>query len=167
MSLIVHAAQLDSAELTAVVDELWQDPEPRAILEGDTLVRLADGGELLVWGDWPRGRIFDERMELRWDDGDGRFEAILALTDGRPAPTAFAPVMALESGACVEHREWYYLWGEGDQAIGGRLRYSHTLPGEGRAQVGVARYTDATGRMVYHRYFALRREPGDGGKTAN
>lgn len=157
----VFAARRAAPALEALVGSLWNVECRFGVLErAGELPRFARDGER--WAEWPRGRIFGDRVEVRWERGGEEFETHVIRADGAAGPPGFEPILVLDGDAECAEMEWCYLWGGDDQAIGGRLKYADAIPGRGRAQLGIKRYTDRAGRLVFYRHVALRREPGDG-----
>lgn len=167
MSAKVWAAHLDGDALTGLIDGLWPETVKCGVVESSTEARLADAGQRLSWAEWSRGYVFGPSVEVRWEGGGSAFDVIMTCADERPATADFAPVLVLDEASVTPQIEWYFLWGENDVAIRGRLNYAGALRGKGRAKVGVVRYVDHVGRLVFHRYFDMRRELTDADEAAN
>lgn len=168
MSAEVFAARVPEDALASLMDNLWPAAMSMAIVEGEERVHFAGGGEQVQWAMWPRGRAFGESLEIRWErDGEAFDVTMIRAGAGAPIPPGFEQVIILGADAVAEEKEWYYLWGEREMAIEGRLEYAAAIPHKGRAQAGVVRYTDHTGRLILHRYSAVRREPVDGRQASS
>ncbi|MGH9890490.1 MAG: hypothetical protein ACREA0_00595 [bacterium] len=154
MSMKVYVARLGGTALTALIATLRVNGSC-AILERPDKIDFPGPSEPIDPVEWPIGRVFSGQNELHWErDGDA-YQARLTRADGLAAPPEFDEVLALD-GAEAE-RVWYYLWGEDEIAIGGRLDYSRAIP-PGRGQLGIDEYRGRDGRLIFYRYAGLRRE---------
>lgn len=158
MNVKVYRADLDAAALSTLVATL-RDKTSFAILERPDKVKFPGPDEALDPTAWPSGRVFSEEMELRWEQEGGVYRAVLTRSDGAEPPTGFTEVLALDGPE--PELVWYYLWGEDEVAVGGRLNYSRAIPGRGRGQLGVVEYRDEAGRLTWYRYLELKREGED------
>jgi hypothetical protein len=93
---------------------------------------------------------------LHWERDGDTYKTRLTRADAVAAPPEFKEVLTLD-GTEAE-RVWYYLWGENEIAIGGRLDYSRAIPGPGREQLGIDEYRDQDGRLFFYRYAGLERK---------
>lgn len=166
MSALISTARLNAERLDFTVNAFCPETTPFAILERPDRIYFPGNDEDIAWATWPHGRVFGTKAELRWEQQGEEFNVILFRADGEKPPAGFEEIRTLEEPGPGQE-EWFYLWGENDLAIGGRLHYSRALPGEGRAQLGITRYTDNAGRLIFYRYVGLRREPKDARKTAD
>lgn len=155
MSARVYVAALDAEELTALIATL-RHQAPFAILERPDKVDFPGRSETIAAAAWLVGRVFGERAELYWEQKDTAYQVRLTCTDGSLLPNGSKEALTLDG--LKQDTAWYYLWGEDDVAIGGRLDYSRIIPGSGRGQLGVTEYRDQSGRLVFYHYIGLRRE---------
>ncbi|MGH8563760.1 MAG: hypothetical protein ACREXW_06570 [Gammaproteobacteria bacterium] len=155
MSTKVYVARLGETALATLIATLWVNGSC-AILERPDKIKFPGPSEPIDPVEWPIGRVFNDQNELHWErDGDA-YQARLTGGDGLAAPPEFDEVLALDDSDA--ERVWYYLWGEDEIAIGGRLNYSRAIPGPGRGQLGINEYRDQDGRLVFYHYAGLRRE---------
>jgi len=155
MSVKVYIAELGVKKLTKLIAKL-RAQAPFAILERPDKVDFLGPSEMIEVPNWPKGRVFGERLELYWEQEGMAYRVRLTCADEAPSPPEFDEVLTLEEPE--PEPVWYYLWGEDEIAIGGRLSYSRAIPGKGRGQLGVVEYRDGEGRLVFYRYVRLRRE---------
>lgn len=156
----VYVAILDEPALATLIATLRVNGSC-AILERPDKIEFPSRSEPIDPVEWPIGRVFRDQNELHWKrDGDA-YQARLTRADGVAAPPEFEEVLALDGPEA--ERVWYYLWGEEEIAIGGRLGYSRAIPDTGRGQLGIDEYRDQDGRLVFYRYAGLKRECGDDG----
>lgn len=158
MSIRVYAAKLQADALSKLIADLRARPG-YAILERPDKLKFAGPSEEIDCSSWPVGHAFDSQVELYWEKDDAEYSVRVACVDIGEAPHGFREVLALDG---AEKSVWYYLWGEDDKAVGGRLKYSQAITGPGRGQLRVAEYRDEEGRLVFYRYLELRREASDG-----
>jgi hypothetical protein len=155
MSTKVYTAELDADKLTTLIAELRVEA-PFAILERPDKVDFPGASEMIEAANWPVGRVFGERMELHWEQEGTTYRVRLTRADETTPPPEFGETLVLEGPE--PEPVWYYLWGEDEMAIGGRLNYSRAIPGKGRGRLGVVEYRDEEGRLIFYRYIGLRRE---------
>lgn len=167
MSVAVWAARRDGDALTGLINGLWPEAVKCGVVESATEAHLADAGQRLTWAEWSRGYVFGPSVEVRWEGSGSVFDVIMTCADEWPATAGFERVLVLDDMSLTAQAEWYFLWGEDDVAIRGRLKYAGALRGKGRAKVGVVRYVDDVGRLVFHRYFDMKRELTDADEAAN
>ncbi len=155
MSLKVGIAKMDAEKLFEFVKR-FRAEVPFAILESLDKVDFPGPSEDIEPTQWSKGRIFGQGLELYWEQKGSMYYVRLSRDDENPLPPEFDEVEGLSD--LNSEPIWYYLWGEDDVAIGGRLDYSRAIPGKGRARLGVIEYRDERGRLVFYRYFGLKRE---------
>jgi len=107
---------------------------------------------------WPKGRLFDEAFELRWEQigqeyrvilsGNGDLSALAAGLSEQPLPTGPDEVA-------------YYCWKERDTRLGRTLDY-RCVPGKGDVKLSVREFRDEHGRLVFWRYVKMERDGGEG-----
>jgi len=155
MSAKVYVATMDAEGLTVLIAAL-RPQVPFAILERPDQVGFPGESETIAAADWPVGRVFGKKVELYWEQEDSAYQTRLTYAGEATPPPEFREMLSLD----VPEPEaiWYYLWGEDEVAIGGRLDYSRVIPGRGRGRLGVVEYRDEAGRLVFYRYAGLRRE---------
>ncbi len=159
MSARVYTGEWPLGELTASISRLRAEA-PFAILERPDQVDFPSASEAIEPADWPQGRLFGAQIELYWECEGSEYKVRLTFDGESAPPVKLNQVLALD-GAEPEP-VWYYLWGEDEIAVGGRLRYSRAIPGKGRGQLGIAEYRDEGGRLIFYRYLGLRREESHG-----
>ncbi len=159
----VSTALLTPDAVAANVERL-RPRAPFAILERAEKIDFPGEREVVRWADWPKGRIFGSDVELRWEEEDGARRATL-IELRADIPSGFEVVLSLDE-ATAQKPERYFLWGEDDLAIGGRLDYSRVIPQKGRGELWVVRYTDGAGRLLFYRYVSLQREEPSAAKAA-
>jgi len=159
MSARVYVAALDAEELATLI-AILRPQSPFAILERPDKVGFPSRSEIIVAAEWPVGRVFGKEMELYWEQKDVLYQTRLTCTDASLPPNGFEESLML--AGLEQDTTWYYLWGEDDVAIGGRLDYSRIIPSSGRGQLGVTEYRDQSGRLIFYHYIGLRREVGHG-----
>jgi hypothetical protein len=155
MSTKVYTAELDADGLTRLIAKLRAEV-PFAVLERPDKVDFPSASEMIEATNWPVGRVFGERVELHWEQEGTTYQVRLASADETTPPPGFSEALVLERPE--PEPVWYYLWGEDEMAIGGRLNYSRAIPGKGRGQLGVVEYRDGEGRLIFYRYVGLKRE---------
>jgi hypothetical protein len=159
MSARVYAAQLEVDQLPTLIDKV-RPHTSFAILERLDNVGFYGSSDKTIVSEWQKGRIFGENIELRWDLDSPYCQAILALSDEIQLPEGFSEVLPLDGYR--KEDTCYYLWGEDDIAIGGRLDYSKALPhNKGRVKLTVFEYRDKKGCLVFYRYAGLTPEGKD------
>ena len=67
------------------------------------------------------GRVFGEAVELYWEYEGTAYQTRLTYADGTLPSDKFREVFSLDDSEPM--LVWYYLWGEDEIAIGGRLDY--------------------------------------------
>lgn len=166
MSVTVHAARCGGDALATLLDGLWPETIDSAILKREDAIQVVRHPASPPSWSSPRGRAFGRHAEVRWEQGGMVFHVVLIRDDGAAAPPSFERALTLDETSVTAEQEWYYLWGEDDLAIGGRLKYGDAIPDAGRAQIGVVRYVDRAGHLILYRYVEMRREPAHAGQAA-
>ncbi len=158
MSEQVFSGTLDLNKLQALVEACR--PRARfAILERiDAIDFPPPQEEPIRVAEWPKGRLFDEAFELRWEQMGQGYRVILsgsgdlsALADGlseQPLPP------------CSDKVQVYYCWKETDARLGRTLNY-RCVPGEGDVKLFVREFRDDHGRLVFWRYLKMERDGGE------
>jgi hypothetical protein len=159
MSAKVYTAELGDNELAALIATLRAETS-FAILERPDKVDFPGASETIDTTNWPVGRVFGGQVELHWERDGATYQVRLSRADGATPPLGFDEILVLDSSE--PQPVWYYLWGEDEMAVGGRLNYSRAIPGQGRGQLGVVEYRDQEGRLIFYRYVGLKREANHG-----
>ena len=128
----------------------------RRVDERPDRIDFPGASEEIPVAEWPVGRIFGESAELCWEPEGEAFRTRLAWAGPADLPDGFRQELALNGLAQETLR--YYMWGEDDINVGGRLDYTRAIPGPGRGRVRVIEYRDPAGRLVFYRYAGLERE---------
>jgi hypothetical protein len=155
----VFSGILDLNRLQALVEACR--PQARfAILERvDAIDFPSPQKESISVAEWPKGRLFDEAFELRWEQIEQEYQVILsgsgdlsALADGLSEQplTPFADEVRA-----------YYCWKETDARLGRTLNY-RCVPGKGDVKLSVREFRDERGRLVFWRYLKMERDGGEG-----
>jgi hypothetical protein len=155
----VYTTELGANELTALIATL-RGKAPFAILERPNKVDFPGPSETIEAAAWPVGRVFGKQIELHWARKGITYQVRLTQVDEATPSPGFSKVLALNGPE--PEPIWYYLWGEDEMAVGGRLNYSRAIPGQGRGQLGVVEYRDEEGRLIFYRYVGLKREANHG-----
>lgn len=161
---VVSTAFLTPGAVAANVERL-RPRAPFAILECANLIHFPGERDVVQWADWSKGRVFGSDVELRWEEEDGGCRATLVEVSAG-VPSDFEVVLSLDE-TTAQKPERYFLWGEDDLAIGGRLDYSRVIPGNGRGELWIVRYADSSGRLLFYRYVGLKREERSAAKETH
>lgn len=162
MSTRVYTAALCAETLTSAIARLRSESKASfAILERPDKVDFPTATEPIDPIAWPKGRVFDEQTELSWVQNDETYHARYTRQGEAEALPGFQEVLILD-GSTLD-RVWYYLWGEKELAVGGRVDYSRAIPGTGRGQLLVEEYRDNDSRLIFYRYAGLGRENDNAG----
>jgi hypothetical protein len=157
MSERVFSGTPDLPGLQALVDACR--PRARfAIVERiDAIDFPPPQSESIPVAEWPKGRLFDEAFELRWEQigqeyrvilsGNGDLSALAAGLSEQPLPTGPDEVA-------------YYCWKERDTRLGRTLDY-RCVPGQGNVKLLVREFRDDHGRLVFWRYVKMERDGGE------
>jgi len=157
MSERTFSVMLDLPGLQALVDGCR--PRARfAILERiDAIDFPPPQEEPINVANWPKGRLFDEAFELRWEQigqeyrvilsGNGNLSALAAGLSEQPLPTGPDEVA-------------YYCWKERDTRLGRTLNY-RCVPGKGDVKLLVREFRNEHGRLVFWRYVKMERDGGE------
>ena len=151
----VYTGMLDATALQAAVDTL----RPRSrygIVESLTGIDFPPPhGEPIDVTEWPKGRIFCEAFELRWERKDGGYRTVFASVGDQMPPEGL-----VESDLQLQRPDEameYYCWNERNPRLGRTLDY-RCVPGIGAVKLAVLEYRDDHGRSVFWRYTVMRRE---------
>ena len=103
---------------------------------------------------WPKGRVFCEAFELRWEQVGDDYQTIFAGEDGWEPPGGLA-AQALE--VYSKDSTEYYCWNERNPCLGRTLGY-RCVPGNGNVKLAVLEYRDDHGRLIFWRYTEMKRD---------
>ena len=154
----VFSGVLDLARLQAIVDT-WRRSARFAIVERiDAIDFPPPQSEPIDVGEWPKGRIFNEPFELRWERLGQEYRVIVAGEGDLPTVESGLSEQDLPSG--TEELLSYYCWNETNPRLGCTLDY-RCVPGKGDVKLTVREYRDDHGRLVFWRYVTMEREGGE------
>ncbi len=112
---------------------------------------------------WPRGRIFQESFELRWERLEKKFRVV--FSSSKPASEEKLPGLDEIKDripGCSKTTAIYYLWDETNTRLGHKLEYHCVQKAkEQNVLLRVREYRDARGRLKFWRY--LKMEPEQNG----
>lgn len=154
----VFSGTLDLTGLQALVDAYR--PQARfAILERiDAIDFPSPQEEPIHVANWPKGRLFDEPFELRWEQVGENYRVILGGTGDLPVPADGLNEQPLP--LMTDKLEAYYCWEETNARLGRTLDY-RCVPGRGDVKLLVREFRDDHGRLVFWRYFRMERDGGE------
>lgn len=148
----VYVQDMSAASLAQLLASL-RPQLPYAIVESSAAIAFLASDEPIAPTQWPNGRAFGPRLEIRWElCGDGAHVMLVC----NACLAAWQEYLDLAS--CETVQRFYYLWGPDNVALGRALDY-RALPGKGRPQLIVREYCDPDdGRLVFTRDVEMRRE---------
>jgi hypothetical protein len=158
MSERVFSGILELSSLQALVETCR--PQARfAILERlDAIDFPPPQDESIQVAEWPKGQLFDETFELRWEQIGQGYRVILAGNEN---------ISSLANGLSEQHLlpvadevQAYYCWNETDTRLGRTLNY-RCVPGKGDVKLFVREFRDDHGRLVFWRYVKMERDGGE------
>lgn len=154
MDVRVYAANLSLEQLVQVINALRPET-PFAILERPDDLCFPAPDSLPAIEKWDKGWLFGKPLELRWEQRENGYYAVLTLVDALNPPVEFdKPLKSLPSGELHE----YYMWSEEDHRVGRRLVYEALPPG-GRAKLVIEEFRDPeSAKLLFYRYVEMRRE---------
>ena len=150
----VYTGELDTAALQAAVETLRSQTR-YGIVESLTEIDFPPPHqEPIDVTERPKGRIFCEAFELRWERAGGGYRTIFAGENGQEPPDGLAEqALEVHSKNPVE----YYCWNERNPRLGRTLDY-RCIPGKGDVKLVMLEYRDDHGRLVFWRYTKMRWE---------
>jgi len=154
----VFSGVLDLGGVQAIVDALRQSARFAIVERIDAIDFPPPQTEPINVGEWPKGRIFDEPFELRWEQAGQEYRVVVAGEGDLSAAISGLNEPELQLG--VDELSSYYCWNETNPRLGRTLNY-RCVPGRGDVKLTVREYRDDHGRLVFWRYFTMER---DGGK---
>ncbi len=154
----VFSGILDLNRLQALVEACR--PQARfAILERvDAIDFPSPQKESISVAEWPKGRLFDEAFELRWEQIEQEYQVILS---GSGDLSALADRLSEQPLTPFADEVPYYCWKETDARLGRTLNY-RCVPGKGDVKLSVREFRDERGRLVFWRYLKMERDGGEG-----
>jgi len=153
----VFTGTLDLTRLQTIVDA-WHQNARFAIIERIGAIDFPPPQtEPIDVREWPKGRIFDEPFELRWEQIGHEYRTVVAGGEGLPAARSGLNEQDLQLG--VDESPSYYCWNEKDPRLGRTLNY-RCVQGKGDVKLTVREYRDDHGRLVFWRYVKMERDGG-------
>ena len=159
MSERIFSGALDSAGLQALVDALRLQARFAILERIDAIDFPPPQNEPIDVAGWPKGRIFDEPFELRWEQVGSHYRVILAGTGDFPVPADGLSEQTLPS-VTEALPAYYYCWDETNPRLGRTLNY-RCVPGQGDVKLFVREFRDDHGRLVFWRYVRMERDGGE------
>ncbi len=160
MSERVFSGILELSDLQALV-ETYRLQARFAILERlDAIDFPPPQAEPIQIDKWPKGRLFDEEFELRWEQIGQEYCVILSGKGNLLALAAGLSEQPLPPGTDNDKVQAYYCWNERDARLGCTLAY-RCVPGEGNVKLSVREFRDEHGRLVFWRYVKMERDGGE------
>jgi hypothetical protein len=158
MSERVFYGTLKPPELQALVDGCRSRARFAIVERIDAIDFPPPQSESIPVAEWPKGRLFDEAFELRWEQLGQGYRVILAGNEG---------ISSLANGLSEQHLlpsadkvQTYYCWNETDARLGRTLNY-RCVPGKGDVKLSVREFRDEHGRLVFWRYVKMERNGGE------
>ncbi|HDQ73748.1 MAG TPA: hypothetical protein ENN19_16865 [Chloroflexi bacterium] len=154
MNVQVYTGELDALTLQTVLEAI-RSQAGYSIVESLTETDFPPPDrESIDVTQWPKGRIFCQAFELRWEQVDGIYRTVFAgEADQRPPTGLVAQTLEAHSSDSME----YYCWNETNPRLGQTLDY-RCVPGQGDVKLLVEEYRDGHGRLVFWRYIEMKRE---------
>jgi hypothetical protein len=150
--------RLWTATLSAAQLEHWLIPPrtaaPFAIVERITAIDFPAPEEAITLANWPQGRLFGPRFELRWERQGEGYGAWLA---GEEAAEEFVTELLHLTGMKADDAPCY-LWGRDEMRIAHQLKYRALPEGKGRAQLIRREFRRADGTLVFYRLVRMQWE---------
>lgn len=158
MSERVFSGTLDLAGLQALVDAC-RPPARFAILERlDAIDFPPPQSETIPVAEWPKGRLFDEAFELRWEQMGQAYRVLLCGNGDLSTLADGLSEQRLQPGR--DEVQTYYCWKEMDARLGRMLNY-RCVPGKGNVKLFIREFRDDHGRLVFWRYLKMERDGGE------
>lgn len=157
MSERVFSGTLDPDGLQALVDACRPQAHFAILERIDAIDFPPPQEEPINIADWPKGRLFSEAFELRWEQIGAAYRVILAGTGDFLAPADGLSEQLL-SGV-TDELQAYYCWEETNPRLGRTLDY-RCVPGQGHVKLFVREFRDDHGRLVFWRYVKMERDGG-------
>jgi hypothetical protein len=154
----VFSGTLDLTRLQAIVDALRHSARFAIVERIDAIDFPPPQTEPIDVREWPKGRIFDEPFELRWEQLGQEYRVIVAGEEDLPVVGSGLNEQDLQLG--VSESPSYYCWNEKNPRLGRTLNY-RCVPGKGDVKLTVREYRDDHGRLVFWRYVTMERDGGE------
>lgn len=154
MSVRVYSGVSEALTLQTAVDTL-RSQAGYGIVENLTEIDFPPPKrESIAVTRWPKGRIFCQAFELRWEQVDGVYRAIFVGEEGQEPPTGLTEeILEVHSFEDVQ----YCCWDENNPRLGRTLDY-RCVPAKGNVKLVVREYRDKHGQLIFWRYIEMRRE---------
>lgn len=154
MNVQVYTGELDAPTLQTVLDAL-RSQAGYSIVESLTEIDFPPPDrESIDVALWPKGRVFCQAFELRWEQVNSVYRTVFAgEADQKPSTGLVEQTLEAYSSDSME----YYCWNETNPRLGRTLDYS-CVPGQGNVKLLVREYRDNHGRLVFWRYIEMKRE---------
>lgn len=157
MSERVFSGTLDLAGLQALVDACRLGARFAILERIDAIDFPPPQSEAINVAEWPKGRLFDEPFELRWEQVGPAYRVILTSSGDFSGLTDGLSEQSLPS--VTDEEQAYYCWNERDARLGRTLDY-RCVPGKGNVKLFVREFRDDHGRLVFWRYLKMERDGG-------
>lgn len=154
----MFSGTLDLTGLQAIVDALRHSARFAIVERIDAIDFPPPQDKPIDVREWPKGRIFDESFELRWEQLGQEYRVIVAGEGDLPAVGSGLNEQDLPLGA--GELLSYYCWNETNPRLGRTLDY-RCVPGQGNVKLSVREYRDDHGRLAFWRYVKMERDGGD------
>ena len=158
MSERVFSGTLDLAGLQTIVDACRSRAQFAILERIDAIDFPPPQDESIKVAEWPKGRLFEEAFELRWEQIGQGYRVILAGNKN---------ISSLANGLSEQHlppvtdeMQAYYCWNERDARLGRTLNY-RCVPEKGNVKLSVREFRDDHGRLVFWRYVKMERDGGE------
>jgi hypothetical protein len=159
-TILLYTAELSETAIGQVIQKArGAAVDSFAILERLKEVQFPRVDDSMQIASWERGRVFNEKLEVRWERNGESYRAWITLEADGITPDADWGEPGTYDWIVEERR--VYLWGEDDPQIGRKMNYEAIRPAGGpndRAQVVLAAYHDPdTYRLRHYRYLRMQR----------
>jgi hypothetical protein len=158
MSERVFSGTLDLAGLQTIVDACRSRAQFAILERIDAIDFPPPQDESIKVAEWPKGRLFEEAFELRWEQIGQEYRVVLSGNGDLSALAAVLIEQHLPPGA--DEVKDYYCWNETDARLGRTLNY-RCVPGKGDVKLLVREFRDEHGRLVFWRYVNMERDGGE------
>ena len=153
----VFSGVLDLARLQAIVDALRQSVRFAIVERIDAIDFPPPQDKPIDVREWPKGRIFNEPFELRWEQSGQQYRVVVA--GEKDLSAAISGLDEPEQQLGAGELSSYYCWNETNPRLGRTLDY-RCVPGKGDVNLTVREYRDDHGRLVFWRYVTMERDGG-------
>lgn len=156
----IFYGDLDENALQALVNS-WKAQARFAILERiDELQFPKPETEPIPVSKWPKGRIFTEAFELRWEKLGENYRAVFSSEKIAEEKLPGLSEMKGKISGCSKTTPAYFLWDETNTRLGYRLEYRCVTKTKEKQNVllRVREYRDARGCLKFWRYLTMEPE---------